>query len=96
MKNILIVLLMLPGVAFALSCEDQAEFANEVMTNVQLGKPFLEVYEDTRDFTKKERAFAKKVLLDAYGRQPGKTISEREKIKQWFANKYAMECVANE
>ena len=96
MKKLLIVLLMLPSMAFALSCDDQARFAGAAMSSMQLGKPFLEVYEDTRDFTKKERTFARKVLLDAYGRQPGKTIPEREKIKQWFANKYAMECVKNE
>lgn len=92
----LIVLLMLPSMAFALSCEDKAAFANAVMTNVQLGKPFLEAYQSTKSMTEKERVFAKRVLFDAYGRRPGKTIPEREKIKQWFANKYAMECVKNE
>jgi len=94
--KLLIVLLMLPSMAFALSCEDQARFAGAAMSSVQLGKPFLEVYEDTQSFTKKERIFAKRVLLDAYERRPGKTITERQKIKQWFANKYAMECVKNE
>lgn len=96
MRKLLIVLLILPSMAFALSCGDQERFAGAAMSSVQLGKSFLEVYEDTQGFTRKERAFAKRVLLDAYGRQPGKTIPEREKIKQWFANKYAMECVKNE
>lgn len=96
MKKLLIALLVLPGFAFALSCEDQATSAAGAMMYAQIGKPFLEAYQSTLGMGKPEREFIKKALLDAYRTKPGKTIDDKARIINDFKNKYAMECVKNE
>lgn len=96
MKKLLIVLLMLPSMAFALTCEDHAEIASGAMSYAQIEKPFLDAYKTTEGMTKKQRDFVKGILLDAYRTKPGKTQEDKARIIQSFKNKYAMECVANE
>ena len=96
MKKLLIVLLMLPSIAFALPCDYLAEIAGGAMSYSQIEKPFIDAYKTTEGMTKKERNFVKEILLDAYQTKPGKTQEDKDRIIHEFKNKYTMECVKNE
>lgn len=96
MRKILLVLFMVPSLAFALSCKEIEIAASGAAYLAQSGTSFLDAYKTTEGMAKTERELVKKALLDAYQTEPGRTLEDRAKIVHDFKNKYAMECVKNE
>ena len=88
MKKLLITLCLVPGLAFAIPCEDIAEAAKMAMTHVQIGTPFMEAYNSATGVPAVQN-----MLIDAYKEKPGKTPSESQKAISYFSNKYALKCV---